>query len=124
MSILLSAIADPYVKIRLLYRGKKKRKWKSRVIKKTLSPVFNQDFAFDIANMDIHNITLKLIMKDEDMLSKNDTIGKVEFGDNADHATGRSHWKDMIANPYTRITRWHSLDQHSAALFQLLRFRL
>lgn len=116
---------DPYVKMKLYYKGKKKFKWKSRIIKNTLSPVFNQDFTFDIATMDISQVRLKLVLKDEDhYLRKNETIGKVEFGDNTDHVTGLDHWKDMKANPYIRITRWHSLDRQSAAIFQLLRFIL
>ena len=118
------SLLDPYVKMKLYYKGKKKFKWKSRIIKNTLSPVFNQDFTFDIANMDINQVSLKLVLKDEEYLRKNETIGKVEFGDNSDHASGLDHWKDMKANPYIRITRWHSLDRQSAAIFQLLRFIL
>ena len=104
----------------MVYDGKTKYKWKSRVAKKTLAPVFNQDFTFDLAEMDVQDVVLKLFVKDEDVLTKDDFIGMVDFGVSVDHPTGCAHWRDMLSSPYTRITRWHSLDQHTGGFFQFL----
>ena len=119
----LKYFSDPYVEIKVYYKGKRKYKWKSKVKKKTLTPMFNQDFMFDFADLDINDIVVKLVMKDEDFLSKDDFMGIVEFGESVDHPTGRAHWKEIMNCPNTRITRWHSLDQHSVGLFHLLNLR-
>lgn len=44
----VTGLADPYVKIYLLYNGQRISKKKTHVKKRTLSPVFNESFAFDI----------------------------------------------------------------------------
>lgn len=44
----VTGLADPYVKIYLLYNGQRIAKKKTHVKKRTLSPVFNESFAFDI----------------------------------------------------------------------------
>ncbi len=114
--------SDPYVEIKIYNKGKRINKWKSKVKKKTLTPVFNQDFTFDLSGMDLRDIVMKLVMKDEDLFSKDDFMGMVEFGEYVDHPTGRIHWKEIMNNPNTRVTRWHSLDQHSVGIFHLLTF--
>ena len=115
--------ADPYVEIKVYYKGKRKYKWKSTVKKKTLSPTYNEHFAFDFTDMATEEIIVKVIMKDEDLLGKDDFMGMVEFGGYVDHPTGRAHWKEVMASPNTRITKWHSLDQHSVGIFHILTSR-
>lgn len=44
----VTGLADPYVKIYLLYNGQRIAKKKTHIKKRTLSPVFNESFAFDI----------------------------------------------------------------------------
>lgn len=44
----VTGLADPYVKIYLLFNGQRIAKKKTHVKKRTLSPVFNESFAFDI----------------------------------------------------------------------------
>lgn len=46
-------LADPYVKIYLLYNGQRIAKKKTHVKKRTLSPVFNESFAFDIPTTEV-----------------------------------------------------------------------
>ena len=66
-------------------------------------------------------IVVELAVKDKDLIKRDDFIGKVEFGDYVAHPTGRAHWKEVMASPNTRITKWHSLDEHnSAGVFNLL----
>ena len=41
-------LADPYVKIYLMYNGQRISKKKTHVKKRTLNPVFNESFVFDL----------------------------------------------------------------------------
>lgn len=49
----VTGLADPYVKIYLLYNGQRIAKKKTHVKKRTLSPVFNESFAFDIPTVEV-----------------------------------------------------------------------
>ena len=49
MVVFLNCILpDPYVKIYLLYNGQRIAKKKTHVKKRTLNPVFNESFLFDV----------------------------------------------------------------------------
>lgn len=49
----VTGLADPYVKIYLLFNGQRIAKKKTHVKKRTLSPVFNESFAFDIPTVEV-----------------------------------------------------------------------
>lgn len=51
----VTGLADPYVKIYLLYNGQRIAKKKTHVKKRTLSPVFNESFAFDIPAAEVND---------------------------------------------------------------------
>lgn len=57
----VTGLADPYVKIYLLCNGQRIAKKKTHVKKRTLSPVFNESFAFDIPANEVclfmHNVS-------------------------------------------------------------------
>lgn len=55
----VTGLADPYVKIYLLYNGQRISKKKTHVKKRTLSPVFNESFAFDIPTTEV-SLTIKM----------------------------------------------------------------
>ena len=103
------SFSDPYVEIKLYYKKEKTFSWKSTTRKKTLTPVYNEMFQIDLKDMDMDSIYMKLVMKDEDLVFKDDFMGMVEFGKHVEHSTGNKHWMDMLATPHTRITRWHTL---------------
>lgn len=93
----VTGLADPYVKIYLLYNGQRISKKKTHVKKRTLSPVFNESFAFDIpttaevifncffftvyfikyvklqgAGMNLEGVSLELMLLDWDRVTKNE----------------------------------------------------
>lgn len=73
----MGGTSDPYVKVYLL--PDKKKKFETKVHRKTLSPVFNETFTFkSIPYADIMNKTLVFAIFDFDRFSKHDQIGEVK----------------------------------------------
>ncbi|XP_063906719.1 synaptotagmin 1 isoform X2 [Zophobas morio] len=73
----MGGTSDPYVKVYLL--PDKKKKFETKVHRKTLSPVFNETFVFkNIPYADAMNKTLVFAIFDFDRFSKHDQIGEVK----------------------------------------------
>ena len=101
---------DPYVKVYLVYQGRRVVKWKSTVKRNTLVAVFNEPFQFDLEKKDINHVGLEIVVMDYDRFTRNDYIGTVLLGANVHHHSGRSHWTDTIGTSQQRIiSRWHSI---------------
>ncbi|XP_025831931.1 synaptotagmin 1 isoform X2 [Agrilus planipennis] len=73
----MGGTSDPYVKVYLL--PDKKKKFETKVHRKTLNPVFNETFVFkNIPYADAMNKTLVFAIFDFDRFSKHDQIGEVK----------------------------------------------
>ena len=66
--------ADPYVKIYLLHKDQRISKKKTHVKKRTLNPVFNESFVFDLPRSDngLADIQLEFALLDWDRVTKNE----------------------------------------------------
>ncbi|XP_009868863.1 PREDICTED: synaptotagmin-2 [Apaloderma vittatum] len=104
----VGGLSDPYVKIHLLQNGKRLKKKKTTVKKKTLNPYFNESFSFEIPFEQIQKVQVVITVLDYDKLGKNEAIGKIFTGCNST-GTELRHWSDMLANPRRPIAQWHSL---------------
>ncbi|POI30977.1 hypothetical protein CIB84_005271, partial [Bambusicola thoracicus] len=104
----VGGLSDPYVKIHLLQNGKRLKKKKTTVKKKTLNPYFNESFSFEIPFEQIQKVQVVITVLDYDKLGKNEAIGKIFTGFNST-GTELRHWSDMLANPRRPIAQWHSL---------------
>ncbi|XP_030417036.1 synaptotagmin-2 isoform X1 [Gopherus evgoodei] len=104
----VGGLSDPYVKIHLMQNGKRLKKKKTTVKKKTLNPYFNESFSFEIPFEQIQKVQVVITVLDYDKLGKNEAIGKVFVGSKAS-GTELRHWSDMLANPRRPIAQWHSL---------------
>ncbi|KAF6024105.1 SYT2 [Bugula neritina] len=71
----MSGTSDPYVKVFIL--PDKKKKFETKVHRKTLSPVFNESFVFKLPFGDIPQKTLVMAVYDFDRFSKHDQIGQL-----------------------------------------------
>ncbi|BHF82273.1 Synaptotagmin-2 [Sparganum proliferum] len=69
--------SDPYVKLFLL--PNKKKKFETKVHRKTLNPVFNESFVFKLEYADISATTLVMLIFDFDRFSKHDQIGQIKI---------------------------------------------
>ena len=110
INIIILVLADPYIKIHLIHKGKRKKKWKSTVKKNTLTPIFNESFLFEISKgVNISDVHLEVFLMDYDRFSRNDIVGMITLGEKSDHETGQKHWIDMLQSPQQSITQWHSV---------------
>ncbi|XP_011266224.2 synaptotagmin-4 [Camponotus floridanus] len=107
----VTGLADPYVKIYLLYNQQRIAKKKTHVKKRTLSPVFNESFVFDIPNGadGLNNVSLEFMLLDWDRVTKNEVIGRLEFGGPKCQGSAVNHWKEVCSSPRRQIAEWHKL---------------
>ena len=64
------------MKIYLLFNGQRIAKKKTHVKKRTLNPVFNESFVFELPHMEegLKNISLEFMLLDWDRVTKNEVI--------------------------------------------------
>lgn len=110
----VTGLSDPYVKIYLLYNGQRIAKKKTHVKKRTLSPVFNESFAFDIPIAEgcdagaLDGVSIELMLLDWDRVTKNEVIGRLELGARS-NGSALNHWKEVCNSPRRQIAEWHKL---------------
>ncbi|KTG44324.1 hypothetical protein cypCar_00009593 [Cyprinus carpio] len=86
--------SDPYVKVFIL--PDKKKKFDTKVHKKTLNPVFNESFVFKIPYQELGGKTLVMSVYDYDRFSKHDIIGEVKLPMNTlDLGQPIEEWRDL-----------------------------
>lgn len=73
----LGGTSDPYVKLFLL--PEKKKKFQTKVQRKSLNPVFNESFTFKIPFSEVASQTLVLNVFDFDRFGKHDQIGQISI---------------------------------------------
>ncbi|KAI3422485.1 DNA-binding protein snt1 [Globodera pallida] len=73
----LGGTSDPYVKLFLL--PDKKKKFQTKVQRKSLNPVFNESFQFRVPYNEINSQTLVLNVFDFDRFGKHDQIGQISI---------------------------------------------
>lgn len=72
-----NGLSDPYVKLHLLPGACKANKLKTRTIRNSLNPVWNERLTYTgITAQDLHRKTLRLTVCDEDKLTHNELIGE------------------------------------------------
>jgi len=70
-------VTDPYVKVWLMFRGKRLEKRKTPVVKNSLNPTFDEEFTFTTPMDRLRDVQLEITVMDYDAIGRNDTIGKV-----------------------------------------------
>lgn len=86
--------SDPYCKVYLL--PDKKKKYETKVHRKTLNPVFNESFNFKVPYNEIVTKTLVFSIYDFDRFSKHDQIGEIKIPmSHVDLAQTIEEWRDI-----------------------------
>ena len=99
---------DPYVKIWLMYDGKKVEKKKTEIKEKTLNPVFQETFIFTVPYERIRQTSLVVSVMDYDRMGRNEAIGQVILGSKSGPMEVK-HWNEMFAKSRQPVTQWHIL---------------
>ena len=107
VSLSSSSFLDPYVKVGLLHGGVRVKKWKTRAIRKTKFPVFDEAFSFDVAIWDLNDITLKVSVMDHERVGWNEVIGVTHIGPNVREKDGQVHWSKMLESAGEAVLHWH-----------------
>ncbi|RZF37475.1 hypothetical protein LSTR_LSTR005350 [Laodelphax striatellus] len=107
----VTGLADPYVKMYLLCNGQRIAKKKTHVKKRTLNPVFNESFVFEIpAGADgLDQVHLEFMLLDWDRVTKNEVIGRLELGGAKSTGAALHHWQEVCNSPRRQIAEWHKL---------------
>ncbi|XP_014251932.1 synaptotagmin-4 isoform X2 [Cimex lectularius] len=107
----VTGLADPYVKMYLMYNGQRIAKKKTHVKKRTLNPVFNESFAFDIPQgaESLDKTNLEFLLLDWDRVTKNEVIGRLELGGVKSSPSAQHHWNEVRNSPRRQIAEWHKL---------------
>ncbi|XP_023723886.1 synaptotagmin-4 isoform X1 [Cryptotermes secundus] len=107
----VTGLADPYVKMYLLYNSQRIAKKKTHVKKRTLNPVFNESFVFDIpvGTEGLDNVSLEFLLLDWDRVTKNEVIGRLELGAAKSTGSALHHWNEVCNSPRRQIAEWHKL---------------
>uniref|UniRef100_A0A3P9I858 Synaptotagmin n=1 Tax=Oryzias latipes TaxID=8090 RepID=A0A3P9I858_ORYLA len=86
--------SDPYVKLYLL--PDKKKKFETKVHRKTLEPTFNETFTFKVPYTEMGGRTLVMTVYDFDRFSKHDAIGAVKIPmRGVDFSQSMQEWRDL-----------------------------
>lgn len=104
----VSGYSDPYVKIALIQEGRKLKKKKTTVKKRTLNPYYNEHFTFQVAFENIEQTSLIISVLDYDRVGRSEVIGKCVVGE-LSSGPDQQHWVDMLASPRRAIAQWHTL---------------
>nr|WDE41106.1 synaptotagmin [Phoronopsis harmeri] len=92
----MSGTSDPYVKVYIM--PDKKKKFETKVHRKTLNPVFNEAFTFKVPYAEMGGKTLTFAIYDFDRFSKHDQIGQVLIPLNSiDLGQVVEEWRDLTS---------------------------
>ena len=83
-------------------------KKKTKVIKKSVAPVFNEVFVFDIKEEDLKHSSIMCEVYRGDTVLKTERIGRILLGLDSFGSEIR-HWNEMRMSPQKRVTETHLL---------------
>ncbi|XP_068744560.1 synaptotagmin-1-like isoform X2 [Montipora capricornis] len=100
---------NPFIKVVLLFDGKKVKKKKTSIRKKESNPVYNECMMFDVPPDLLHRVLFVISVADSKAdSSRSDVIGRVVVG-SASTGEPLRHWHQMLISPRRPVAAWHRL---------------
>lgn len=91
----LNGLSDPYVNVYML-NNKNFQTFRTKIHKRTLNPVFNETFSYQISYVELAKQTLILSVYDYDKLSRHDEIGQLTLPmDSIDLTQRQVNWSEL-----------------------------
>jgi len=102
---------DPYVKLALYCDGERISKANTRVKRRSLNPVYNEKFNFNVSadQITLTTVVLKIVNHSEINVGGG-VLGTVILGFDS-FGSGQEQWKSMIESPSRHIEKWHKLQK-------------
>ena len=108
-SPIFTVYADPFIKVVLLFDGKKVKKKKTSIRKKENNPVYNECMMFDVPPDLLYRVLFVISVADSKAdSSRSDVIGRVVVG-SASTGEPLRHWHQMLISPRRPVAAWHRL---------------
>ena len=99
-------------------------KFKTSVKNKTLAPVYNEPFSYQILEeMSMDKVTVSFFVIDYDLAKRNDVIGVVNVGRKVTSKLGREHWNQVLQSPRKEVSFWHPVQLATSAQKRRMRSR-
>ncbi|XP_031564509.1 synaptotagmin-1-like isoform X2 [Actinia tenebrosa] len=101
---------DPYIKISLFCDGIRISKANTRVKRKTLNPIYNEKFNFNVTSdqISLTTVVLKVVNHYDVTHGGGGGLGQVILGYNS-QGSGQEHWNAMVESPGRHVEKWHKV---------------
>ena len=115
-----NSLTDATVKCLLLPNRSHVSKRKTRVVKNSLSPVWNEEFTYKVSRDELRERVLEVTLWDYDRCGSNDFVGGLRLGGGLSPGSKHkewmdsirdeaAHWEAMLAHPGEWAEEWHTL---------------
>lgn len=119
-TVFLLISTDPYVKLSLYCDGVRLSKANTRVKRKTLNPVFNEKFNFNVNSdqISLTTVVLKVVNHYDVNFGTGGSggMGQVVLGYNS-QGSGQEQWNSMLESPSRHIEKWHKIYRDNSMWF-------
>jgi hypothetical protein len=107
---------DSYVKVYMLLNGQRVAKHKTHVKKRSIEPIFNESFAFDLPSMIgdskmrsgdqlLDTISFEIQVLNHNGVTRNELVGHCLIGKDS------KHWQAVREQPGQQVVEWHRVVQ-------------